>query len=228
MITKRFFSHSFTKRLLVLKERVDQTPFIKRLLVLKERADQTEFAKRLRLLKQRIDQAPEDSRLYRWRLFYVNLYADYKSFVLEIRDGCVNRPKKALLITTGFATLIGAMQTNPNEHSFFDQHAKNSSALIMVAEPIRNPAVEEHVTYLNRCINQGLLRRMDLLFFSLMWVADYHKECNIYSTQCKYLRPDFLTFYERIVDVGVFGSWINLILKMKDFDINPNEWKKSS
>ncbi|GFY48065.1 uncharacterized protein TNIN_177731 [Trichonephila inaurata madagascariensis] len=183
---------------------------------------------RLLLIKQRVDQAPQDSRLYRWRLYYVGLFTDYKNFGLEIKEFCQNKPKKALLTATGLATFFGAMKTNPNEHYFLDQHVRNSSALIMVADPIRNPAAEEYVVYLNRCLNQGLLRRTSCLFFSIMWVADYHKDCNIYPTQCKYLRPDFLYFYKRIIDVGVFGTWINLKLKMKDYDINPNEWKESS
>ncbi|GFV50366.1 hypothetical protein TNCV_2649331 [Trichonephila clavipes] len=53
------------------------------------------------------------------------------------------------------ATFFGAIKTNPNEHYFLDQHVRNSSALIMVADPIRNPAAEEYVVYLNRCLNQG-------------------------------------------------------------------------
>ncbi|GBN19536.1 hypothetical protein AVEN_10001-1 [Araneus ventricosus] len=160
--------------------------------------------------------------------FWLAMIADYKSVGMDVINGAKERPKKAVLIASGLGVMFGALITNPDKHSFYDQHAKNSSALIVVSDPIRNPAAEEHITYLTRCENQGLLRRTDLLFFSLMWVADYDNNCDVYAKQCKYLRPKFLTFYQRIIDVGLFGMWLNLKLKMKDFDINPSEWSKKS
>ncbi|GIY99268.1 uncharacterized protein CEXT_410801 [Caerostris extrusa] len=193
--------------------------FAKRLLTLPQ-----SLTKRVGMLKQRIDQAPEGSRLYRWRGFWMALLADYKSVGKDIIQDCKEKPKKAFIITSGLVAMVTAIKTNPKEHCFMDQHNKNRTTLLMVADPIRNPVAEKHNTYLTTCINQGLLRCSDLVFFSVMWIADYDKDCSIYATHCKYLRPQFLTFYRRIVDVGLFGTWINLRLKMKDFDINPNEW----
>ncbi|XP_055950245.1 mitochondrial import inner membrane translocase subunit Tim29-like [Argiope bruennichi] len=184
--------------------------------------------KRVVMIKQKINQAEEGTRLHRWREFWLALIADYKSVGMDVIQGSKERPKKAVLITSGLGIMFGALITNPDEQSFYDQHIKNSSTLVMVTDPIRNPAAEEHITYLTRCENQGLLRHTNLLFFSLMWVADYDKNCDIYAQQCKYLRPKFLTFYQRIVDVGLFGRWLNLKFKMKDFDINPNEWNEKS
>ncbi|XP_071038874.1 mitochondrial import inner membrane translocase subunit Tim29 isoform X2 [Parasteatoda tepidariorum] len=138
------------------------------------------------------------------------------------------KPRKAFIITSGLGLLLAAMKMNPDEQSFYDRQLQCITELSMVGDPIRNPAAENHLTYLTRCQNQGLLRKVDLLFFSLIWEADYNNECNIYPAQCKYLQPKYFTFYQRIVDVGLFGFWINLKLKMRDFDVNPEEWNEQT
>ncbi|XP_035218537.1 mitochondrial import inner membrane translocase subunit Tim29-like [Stegodyphus dumicola] len=120
--------------------------------------------------------------------------------------------------------LFAALKSNPGERSFYDQLISCITDLAMVADPIRNPQAEKHVRFLTQCHNQGLLRCIDFAFFTLMWTADYSKDCDMYSAQCKYLKPKYFSFHERIVDVGIFGTWLNLKLKMKDFDVNPNEW----
>lgn len=134
---------------------------------------------------------------------------------------------KYIKLILGLGVLYTALKTNPDEQSFYDRLTHNISHLAMVGDAIRNPSAEQHVTYLSRCENQGLLRRTDLMFFTLMWIADYPKDCNIYAAQCKYLKPSFLTFHNRIIDIGLFGTWLNMFLKMRDFDINPEEWSSS-
>ena len=58
----------------------------------------------------------------------------------------------------------------------------------------------------------------------MMWIDNYSKSCSLYKTQCSYLKPRYLTFYKRIVDVGFVGCWWNLYYLMEEFDINPKEW----
>lgn len=136
--------------------------------------------------------------------------------------------KHFIFYIVGLGALFAAVKTNPDEQSFYDSLIKCITCLSMIGDPIRNPTSEQHIQFLTRCHNQGLLRKTDLIFFTLMWVADHSNDCAIYASQCKYLQPKYITFHERIIDVGVFGTWWNMKRKMIDFDINPNEWEENS
>lgn len=124
--------------------------------------------------------------------------------------------------------IFTAIQTNPDEQSFNDNLIECITTLTMVSDPIRSPTAEQHIQSLIRCQNQGLLRRTNLILLTIMWVADYSKDTDIYAAQCKYLQPRYLTFHERIIDVGLYGTWWNLKRKMIDYDINPNEWSEKT
>ena len=73
----------------------------------------------------------------------------------------------------------------------------------------------------------GISSRLNLGFLSLLWVDNYAKVCGVFKSQCEYLKPRYLTFHERIVDIGFLGSWWILENKMKHFDINPSEWDEN-
>lgn len=96
--------------------------------------------------------------------------------------------------------------------------------LILVGEPIRNPVSVQHIKWLEQCYNEGLIRRLNLGILSLIWVDNYDKDCSFYKAVCPYLKPRFVTFHERIVDVGFLGKWWLLERKMKNYDINEAEF----
>lgn len=68
------------------------------------------------------------------------------------------------------------------------------------------------------------LFRLSIGFFSFLWVDNYSKVCGVFKSRCDYLKPRYLTFHERIMDVGFAGQWWVINKKMEEFDINPNEW----
>lgn len=57
-----------------------------------------------------------------------------------------------------------------------------------------------------------------------MWIDNYDKDCFLYKTVCPYLKPRYLTFHERIIDVGALDKWWVLETKMKDYDVNESEF----
>ena len=59
-----------------------------------------------------------------------------------------------------------------------------------------------------------------------MCEANYSSELGIYEAKCKYIKPHWTEFHKTIIDVGVFGRWRNLEASMKDYDVNPEEWKE--
>ncbi|XP_022239620.1 mitochondrial import inner membrane translocase subunit Tim29-like isoform X2 [Limulus polyphemus] len=122
--------------------------------------------------------------------------------------------------------LVYAIQTNPDEQSFRNSLILCRNELSLVSDSIRNPKSDSHMQYLLNCYNQGLLHRASCGPFSVIWVDNYHPDCSLYDARCSYLKPRYLTFYERIVDVGIFGKWWNLRKMMIDYDVNPEEWNK--
>ena len=97
--------------------------------------------------------------------------------------------------------------------------------IVPVGESIRNPTAVEHIKYMDECYNMNTVRRMNLGIFSLIWIDNYDSTCAHYKATCKYLKPRYLTFHERIVDVGILDTWWNWESKMKDYDINEEEFK---
>lgn len=157
--------------------------------------------------------------------FLGRLLTDYKIAGAEIIEDGKQTPRKTIAILAGLAALFGAMKTNPDEYSFRDQLVLRTNELAMISDEIKNPLSDNHIRYLTTCYNQGLIRRLNLIFFSVMWVGDYNSDCNLYAAECSYLKPRYVTFYDRVIDVGLYGQWWNMKRKMKDMDINPDEWK---
>lgn len=157
--------------------------------------------------------------------FLGRLLTDYKIAGSEIIEDGRQKPRKTIIVLTGLASLFAAMKTNPDEYSFQDQLVLHTDELAMLSDAIKNPESDNYIRYLTTCHNQGLLRRLNLIFFSVMWVDDYHSDCNLYAAECSYLKPRYITWYDRVIDVGVYGHWWNVNRKMKDMDINPDEWK---
>lgn len=113
---------------------------------------------------------------------------------------------------------------NPDETMFREQLIQSSIKLIQVGEPIRNPVSVQHIKWLEQCYNEGLIRRINLGILSLIWLDNYDRDCFLYKAVCSYLKPRYITFHERIVDVGFLERWWLLERKMKDYDVNEAEF----
>lgn len=113
---------------------------------------------------------------------------------------------------------------NPDEVSFRDNMIKYNLKLMLLGEPIRNPVAVEHIERLQRYYNEGIIRRINLGIWSLIWIDNYDEDCSSYKAVCSYLKPRYITFYNRIVDVGFLDKWWVLENKMKDYDVNETEF----
>ncbi len=54
--------------------------------------------------------------------------------------------------------------------------------------------------------------------------SDFDEGCGLYKSQCEYLKPGYLDFLDRVVDIGCMGRWWMADKFLKDYDINPEEW----
>ncbi|XP_064084366.1 mitochondrial import inner membrane translocase subunit Tim29-like [Macrobrachium nipponense] len=169
----------------------------------------------------------EGGRIEKWGNYWMGVAQDYKEVSVDIAKSCRERPIKASFYLSLIGGCIYACKTNPDERDFQDKLRRYINDSAMLSEKIRNSEVDDHFRYLADCYIHGLVRRLSLGIVSLMWVDNYSKVCGVFKSRCEYLQPRYLTFHERVVDIGFLGNWWILEKKMEEFDINPDEWKES-
>lgn len=101
---------------------------------------------------------------------------------------------------------------------------KYNLKLMLLGESIRNPVAVKHIEQLQQYYNEGIIRRISLGISSLIWIDNYDENCSSYKAVCPYLKPRYITFYNRIIDIGFLDKWWVLENKMKDYDINEAEF----
>jgi uncharacterized protein C19orf52 len=157
--------------------------------------------------------------------YITNLVNDYKATLIEIKDKSLKRPFGTGCLIGFMGFLFHLSNNNPNEVSFLDQLITAQNNLITVGESVRNPSSSEHIFFLNQCIRERTLTRLDLCILSLMFRNDIDQDCALFLNSCNYLKPsNFNYLTERIIDIGFAGKWRIMELKMVDFDVNPQEW----
>ena len=133
-----------------------------------------------------------------------------------------------MIIAESFLLAIGAtlyaITTNPDDVHYRPAILQATDDLAMVSDLNRNPATEKFLTGIHSAYNKGILRRLSLGPFSLMWLHNYDGKCAVYPSQCDYMKPGIMDFHKRIVDVGCFGRWWNIHRYMTDYNINHAEF----
>lgn len=186
---------------------------------------------KLTLVKNKLDSLTLPERfkgtvVEKWAKFWKDLLIDYREVINENYDSAQKNPKRTLLVLTTLGFVAYCFKTNPDESSFREQLIAYSNELSLVGQPTQNPVTDNHLLFLESCYNAGLVRRLSFGAFSVIWIDNYNKVLGLYKSNCSYLKPRYVTFYERIVDVGFINKWWVISNKMKDYDINPNEWNE--
>lgn len=109
---------------------------------------------------------------------------------------------------------------NVDECSFKEHLLHNTIKLMQVGETIRNPTSEHHMKWIGQSYNEGIIRHINLGIISIIWLDNYDEACCLYKAICSHLKPQYITFYQRVVDVGFLDKWWILENKMKDYDVN--------
>lgn len=173
----------------------------------------------------RIPEKVRNGRFKSFIDFFVNYYEDYASVAKDCIRGARNRPLRATAIGSGLLTLFIAFKTNPDETQFHDQLVSSYVEMGLVDPVVRNPPCYDHVHVLSKGENDRILTRIDLAFLSLMFQDPVNKNCSLYTARCSYLKPSYWAYIRnRVVDVGVFNTWLILKHKIVDYDVDPEEW----
>lgn len=187
------------------------------------------YVKRFDSLKTKINniQLPERFKgtvVERWSAYWKELLTDYYEVARETGASAREHPQKSFFYLVCFGFVIYLNKTNPTETKFRDALLTASNELMLVSKQIRNPQSDKHLIFVESCYNAGLVRNFSFGIFSVMWIDDYDKAVGLYKASCSYLQPQYLTLYKRVIDVGFLNKWWFIDNKMKDFDINPDEW----
>lgn len=158
--------------------------------------------------------------LEKWALYWKNLVRDYKEMIIDTGKTMRDRPVRSGI----YLTLLGATYycgvNNPDEADFGIRFRQCSNELQLVHPSCQNPEASRHIQFLQRCYNEGIVRRITLGVVSFIWLDNFDRGVAIYQAICPYLQPRYMTFHERIVDVGFNNEWWILKKKMVDYDIN--------
>lgn len=157
----------------------------------------------------------------KWADYWKNLFIDYRQAIQELRTDIQDNPNKAFKWTAGLITVYALAANNPSELDFKDNLKTLANEVVLVSEDCRNPKSIEHLRFLDMGYNQGVLHYRNLGIASVMYTTELNDSCDLYKINCEYMKPSYLSFPTKIVDVGFMGKWWNIHIKTTNYDVNP-------
>lgn len=154
-----------------------------------------------------------------------SLLSDYKEACREVVVGARERPLKASVYVGLLGGAWACFHTRPDHQSFQGALLECSNQLGLLSPWIRNSTSDSHVQNLVQLRNHGHLRHLSMGLFSLVYSADYDPDNTLYEAQCSNLSVPWRQLPDRVLDVGFVGRWWVLDSKMKDFDVNQEQFK---
>lgn len=161
----------------------------------------------------------------RWKQYWENVAKDYYEATVGIGTYVKENPVKSSLATIIASCAYYCASTNPNEHSYRSELLDCANSMLYISPGVRNPAAVQQLEYLEKCSNAGVIKRLNLVLFSVIWIDEFNDNIQAYKANCKYLKPSILSVHKRAVDIGFLNIWWSLRKIMIDYDINPEEWK---
>ncbi|XP_014871243.1 mitochondrial import inner membrane translocase subunit Tim29 [Poecilia latipinna] len=154
-----------------------------------------------------------------------SLLSDYKEAFREMVVGAWERPLKSSVYLSLLGGAYVCFHTKPDQSSFEAALLERSNQLSLLSPWIRNGISDGHVQSLVKLRNEGRLRYASLGLLSVVYRADYDPDATLYEARCSNLSVPWRELPQRVLDVGFTGCWWMLDSKMKDYDINNDEYK---
>ncbi|XP_023666485.2 mitochondrial import inner membrane translocase subunit Tim29 [Paramormyrops kingsleyae] len=154
-----------------------------------------------------------------------SLLSDYKEACREVIVGAYQQPLKASIYLGLLGGAWACYYTNPDDASFETSLLETANKLGLLSPWIRNGSSDGHVQDLLRLRNQSRLRHLSLGVASLAYHVDYDPAASLYEAQCSALSVPWAELPGRVLDVGFAGRWWVLDTRMKDYDVNEEEFR---
>lgn len=155
-----------------------------------------------------------------------SLVSDYKEACREMVVGAWERPVKASVYVSLLGGAWACFYTKPDDSSFDAALLEHSNQLSLLSPWIRSATSDGHMQNLMKLRNEGRLQHASLGLLSLVYHSDYDPNVTLYEAQCSNLSVPWRELPQRVLDVGFAGRWWILDSKMKDYDMNEEEFKQ--
>lgn len=156
----------------------------------------------------------------RMLIYWKSLMTDYREVFVGVGNQIKEKPIRASIYGALAGSAVYCYKRNPSERDFINHVRLHNSNMVLVSEICQNPISSQYIIFLERCYNEGIVRRLNLGIFSLLWIDNFDKSVCLYKATCEYTKPELTTWHQRVVDVGFLNKWWKLEEKMIDYDIN--------
>lgn len=161
----------------------------------------------------------------RWKQYWESVAKDYYESTMGIGTYVKENPYKSSLVTVITGCAYYCASTNPDDNSYRSRLIDSTNSMLYVPSTVRNQSTVKQLEYLEKCYNAGVVKRLNLILFSVIWIDEFNDNIQVYKANCKYLKPSIFSVHQRAVDIGFLATWWNLEKLMVDYDVNPEEWK---
>lgn len=156
----------------------------------------------------------------KWAKYWQHLGIDYKDVFVNVVQQTKQKPILASIYFATGGTLYYCVQNNPSEEDFRVQLRNYNADCVMVHDSCLNKTSTDYIKFVETCSNQGILRYLSLGFISFLWLDNYDQNASLYKAVCEYTDPQYLTFHDRVIDIGFMNKWWNLSRRMRNYDVN--------
>lgn len=152
------------------------------------------------------------------------LLRDYAEACVDAAAAARARPGRAAVYVGLLGGAAACCALAPSEAAFEEALLDASGTLLLLAPATRKRDSEAFVQRLLWLRGCGRLRHVNLGLCSLVYEAPYDAQASLYQARCRYLQPRWTDFPDRILDVGFAARWWVLGARMRDCDINDDEF----
>lgn len=156
----------------------------------------------------------------KWAAYWKALARDYRDVAIDVYKFGREKPIRAGIYGALAASIVYSCKRNPDDVTYINHLRLHNINMVMVSDDCRSPVSSQYSTFVERCYNEGIVRRLNIGVASILWLDNYDRAICLYRATCKHTKYDLLSWHQRIIDVGFLGKWWNLEKAMVDYDVN--------
>ena len=160
------------------------------------------------------------ARIQQWGQPFRNIILDYYEVSLDIVKTIKTHRIRSVFGFFCTGAVVYSFRQVPSEYNYYGELLEWSNELSLVNEKEQNQVSKSHIDRTLRLYASNRLHYVHLGLVAIVMETPTYPDCKNYHSTCVHLQPRWWTFYERIIDIGVYRKWIVIQQKMKDYDIN--------
>lgn len=164
------------------------------------------------------------SRVSKWGHPLKAIVVDYIEVTKDLLVEAKQRPLKTILYLLTGGVAVSTWRRRPSYACYLKEVMNYSNEMGMCSESLLNPQAKAYVDHVLRLNADSYLRYVNFGLFGVIIQRNYSPSCANYAETCEYLQPRIWKTFDRVIDVGVWGKWIELEKRMVDFDVNEEQF----